>query len=94
LSLYKGEYLADFEALWAAEKRMRYHVIYEKAKNYKAVPILIISDKTARSDLSEQVYSSRLKPTILNSSLSRANRFNKTCDFNPSGEGTITYGNW
>jgi LuxR family maltose regulon positive regulatory protein len=31
LSLYKGEYLADFEALWAAAKRIRYREIYEEA---------------------------------------------------------------
>jgi LuxR family maltose regulon positive regulatory protein len=34
LSLYKGEYLADFEALWAAAKRVKYHEIYEEAKKY------------------------------------------------------------
>lgn len=32
LSLYKGEYLSDFEALWATAKKIRYHEIYEKAK--------------------------------------------------------------
>ena len=37
LSLYKGEYLADFEALWVAEKRIRYREIYEKAKVYLSV---------------------------------------------------------
>ena len=34
LSLYKGEYLSDFEALWAAAKRIRYHEIYEEAEKY------------------------------------------------------------
>ena len=34
LSLYKGEYLADFEALWATAKRIRYHEIYEEAAKY------------------------------------------------------------
>ena len=34
LSLYKGEYLADFEALWAVEKRIRYQEIYEEAAGY------------------------------------------------------------
>jgi hypothetical protein len=32
LSLYKGEYLSDFEALWAVAKRVRYQEIYERAK--------------------------------------------------------------
>jgi len=32
LSLYKGEYLSNFEALWAVAKRIRYHEIYEEAK--------------------------------------------------------------
>jgi len=34
LSLYKGEYLADFEGLWAVGKRIKYHEIYEEAKKY------------------------------------------------------------
>lgn len=34
LSLYKGEYLADFEGLWAVEKRIRYQEIYEEATGY------------------------------------------------------------
>ncbi len=34
LSLYKGEYLSDFEALWAIAKRIRYHEIYEEAEKY------------------------------------------------------------
>jgi two-component SAPR family response regulator len=34
LSLYKGEYLSDFEALWATAKRIRYHEIYEEAEKY------------------------------------------------------------
>jgi LuxR family maltose regulon positive regulatory protein len=34
LSLYKGEYLSDFEALWAIAKRIRYHEIYEEAAKY------------------------------------------------------------
>jgi tetratricopeptide (TPR) repeat protein len=33
LSLYKGEYLSDFEALWAISKRIRFHEIYAKALN-------------------------------------------------------------
>ena len=31
LSLYSGEYLADFEALWATSKRILYNEIYEEA---------------------------------------------------------------
>ncbi len=34
LSLYKGEYLSDFEAHWAAAKRIRCHEIYEEAEKY------------------------------------------------------------
>ncbi|NLO41174.1 MAG: hypothetical protein GX115_17115 [Ruminiclostridium sp.] len=34
LSLYKSEYLSDFEALWAIAKRIRYREIYEEAKKY------------------------------------------------------------
>jgi len=34
LSLYKGEYLSDFEAYWAAAKRIRYHEIYEEVSRY------------------------------------------------------------
>jgi LuxR family maltose regulon positive regulatory protein len=34
LSLYKGEYLADFEAFWATGKRIRYHEIYEQALDF------------------------------------------------------------
>lgn len=34
LSLYKGEYLTDFEALWAISKRVRFHEIYEKAVSF------------------------------------------------------------
>lgn len=34
LSLYKGEYLSDFEALWSAAKRIRYQEIYEEASNF------------------------------------------------------------
>ncbi|MGI6604486.1 MAG: AfsR/SARP family transcriptional regulator [bacterium] len=34
LSLYKGEYLSDFEALWATAKRIRYRDIYEEAADY------------------------------------------------------------
>lgn len=34
LSLYKGEYLSDFEALWAVEKRIRYHEAYEEIAGY------------------------------------------------------------
>lgn len=31
LALYKGEYLADFEALWATTQKIRYREIYEEA---------------------------------------------------------------
>ncbi|MGI6434556.1 MAG: AAA family ATPase [Syntrophomonadaceae bacterium] len=34
LPLYKGEYLSDFEALWAVEKRLRYRDIYEEIAGY------------------------------------------------------------
>lgn len=34
LSLYKGEYLADFEALWAISKRIRYSEAYEAALSF------------------------------------------------------------
>ncbi len=34
LSLYKGEYLSDFEALWATAKRIRYREMYEEAAKY------------------------------------------------------------
>jgi len=34
LSLYKGEYLFGFEALWAAPQRIRYRKIYDEAQNY------------------------------------------------------------
>jgi hypothetical protein len=34
LSLYKGEYLSDFEAHWAVGKRLRYHKIYTEALEY------------------------------------------------------------
>lgn len=34
LSLYKGEYLADFEAFWATGKRIRYREIYEEALDF------------------------------------------------------------
>lgn len=37
LSLYKGEYLFDFEALWAAGKRIRYYEIYEEAAKYLSI---------------------------------------------------------
>jgi hypothetical protein len=37
LYLYKGEYLSDFEALWAAAKRIRYHEIYEEAEKHLSV---------------------------------------------------------
>lgn len=33
LSLYKGEYLSDFEALWSISKRIRYRDAYESALN-------------------------------------------------------------
>lgn len=31
VSLYGGEYLADFEALWATARRIKYHKLYEEA---------------------------------------------------------------
>lgn len=31
LSLYAGEYLSNFEALWSTAKRIRYHKLYEEA---------------------------------------------------------------
>jgi LuxR family maltose regulon positive regulatory protein len=34
LSLYKGEYLADFEAFWATGKKIRYREIYEQALEF------------------------------------------------------------
>ncbi|MGI5849139.1 MAG: helix-turn-helix domain-containing protein, partial [Christensenellales bacterium] len=34
LSLYKGEYLSGFEALWATAKRIRYYEIYKEAVKY------------------------------------------------------------
>lgn len=34
LSLYKGEYLTDFESFWAVSKRIRFHSIYENALNF------------------------------------------------------------
>jgi LuxR family maltose regulon positive regulatory protein len=34
LTLYKGEYLSDLEALWAAAKRIRYREMYEEAQAY------------------------------------------------------------
>lgn len=34
LSLYNGEYLLDFEALWATAKRIKYRKIYEQAIRY------------------------------------------------------------
>lgn len=34
LSLYKGEYLSDFEALWAAAKRIKYGEIYDEVKKF------------------------------------------------------------
>jgi LuxR family maltose regulon positive regulatory protein len=34
ISMYKGEYLSDFEALWAAGKRIRYRWAYESALNF------------------------------------------------------------
>lgn len=34
LSLYKGEYLADFEAFWAVSKRIKYREAYEEAMNF------------------------------------------------------------
>ena len=37
LSLYKGEYLSDFEAHWATAKRIKYHDIYEEAKKYSYI---------------------------------------------------------
>ncbi len=34
LSLYQGEYLADFEAFWALSKRIRFHEAYENALSF------------------------------------------------------------
>lgn len=34
LSLYQGEYLADFEAFWAVGKRIKYREAYEEAMNF------------------------------------------------------------
>ncbi len=34
ISLYKGEYLSDFEALWAVVKSIKYREIYEEAVKY------------------------------------------------------------
>ncbi len=34
LSLYKGEYLSDFEAFWATGKRIRYREIYQQALEF------------------------------------------------------------
>ncbi|HOJ11332.1 MAG TPA: hypothetical protein PK733_12170, partial [Clostridiales bacterium] len=34
LSLYKGEYLADFEALWAIGNRIKYREAYKSALNF------------------------------------------------------------
>ena len=34
LSLYKGEYLCDFEALWAVSKRIQYYEFCKKALNW------------------------------------------------------------
>ena len=31
MTLYKGEYLSDFEALWATSKRIKYNSIYQQA---------------------------------------------------------------
>jgi two-component SAPR family response regulator len=34
ISLYKGEYLADFEALWAINKKIRYSEAYREALSF------------------------------------------------------------
>lgn len=34
MSLYKGEYLSDFEAFWATAKRIQYRQMYEEAVEY------------------------------------------------------------
>jgi LuxR family maltose regulon positive regulatory protein len=34
LDLYKGEYLSEFEAHWAAAKRLKYAALYEEIKTY------------------------------------------------------------
>ena len=34
ISLYKGEYLADFEALWATGRRIKYDEVYKAALNF------------------------------------------------------------
>jgi len=31
LSLYRGEYLSDFEAFWAVGKRIKYRALFKKA---------------------------------------------------------------
>lgn len=38
LSLYTGEYLSDFEALWAMAKRIKYEKIYKEAVKYCNAP--------------------------------------------------------
>jgi len=35
LSLYRGEYLSDFEALWATVKRIRYHEVYDELNTFE-----------------------------------------------------------
>lgn len=37
LSLYKGDYLSDFEALWAIAKRIKYREAYEQAVSYCSI---------------------------------------------------------
>jgi LuxR family maltose regulon positive regulatory protein len=34
IGLYKGEYLSDFEALWATAAKLKYHEIFEEAKRF------------------------------------------------------------
>jgi LuxR family maltose regulon positive regulatory protein len=34
LSLYKGEYLAGFEAFWATSKRLKYQELYQEAMDF------------------------------------------------------------
>lgn len=38
LSLYRGEYLSDFEALWALAKRLRYRKAYNEALDFSNLP--------------------------------------------------------
>ena len=37
IALYKGEYLADFEAFWAIPKRIKYRAAYDQALRHIGV---------------------------------------------------------